>query len=358
MGGAPAGGGGGTDSDSDGIEDSNDNCPGTANADQANADGDDYGDVCDNCPNTSNNSQTNSDGDTLGDACDNCPSVDNEDQANADGDSAGDTCDNCPADVNDDQADVDTDGVGDVCDNCPNDANADQADSDTDGVGDACESAPPPDPDVSITSGNSPIDENGGVSTITVTLSEAHTSQDVTVNFGTGGTFEAGDYTLSDTSVTILQGSTQETVTVTAHDDADTDDEVVVVSINTATNANIVSPDTYSVTITDDDAAPTMHVAALMGNATGGPFWDAKVTITVVDGDGNAIEGAAVSGVWDLDGSTGSCTTNASGKCDVKKIGISPSVSSITFTVAGVAKGSYEYKSDENVQTSITVDEP
>ena len=275
-----------------------------------------------------------------------------------DGDSAGDACDNCPVDANDDQADFDTDGVGDVCDNCPNDANADQADSDTDGVGDACESAPPPDPDVSITSGNSPIDENEGVSTITVSLSEAHTSQNVTVNFGTGGTFETGDFTLSDTSVTILQGATQETITVTAHDDTDTEDEVVIVSINAATNADVGSTDTYSVTITDDDEAPTMHVAALSGSAGGHPHWDATVTIMVVDGDGSVLEGAAVSGVWNLDSSTGSCTTNASGKCDVEKIGISPSVSSITFTVAGVAKGSYEYKSDENVQTSITVDEP
>ena len=47
----------------------------------------------DNCPATANPDQANSDGDALGDACDNCPTVDNPDQANCDGDLLGDVCD-------------------------------------------------------------------------------------------------------------------------------------------------------------------------------------------------------------------------------------------------------------------------
>ncbi|WP_372793477.1 MopE-related protein, partial [Lutibacter sp.] len=59
-----------TDSDGDGILDNIDNCPATANADQADADGDGIGDVCDNCSTTINPNQADMDGDGIGDACD------------------------------------------------------------------------------------------------------------------------------------------------------------------------------------------------------------------------------------------------------------------------------------------------
>jgi hypothetical protein len=45
------------DSDHDGIDDSLDNCPFTANPDQLDADGDGVGDVCDNCVATANADQ-------------------------------------------------------------------------------------------------------------------------------------------------------------------------------------------------------------------------------------------------------------------------------------------------------------
>lgn len=40
------------DGDNDGVADGNDNCPGTANPDQADTDGDGIGNACDPCPNT------------------------------------------------------------------------------------------------------------------------------------------------------------------------------------------------------------------------------------------------------------------------------------------------------------------
>jgi len=159
----------GPDSDSDGVCDAGDNCPDSANPDQADADGDGAGDACDvctndpnddadndgicegsgylppktgendNCPDTANTDQANADGDGWGDVCDNCPNTANTDQADADSDTVGDVCDNCPNTANTDQADADSDTVGDVCDNCPNTANPDQADADGDGAGDACD---------------------------------------------------------------------------------------------------------------------------------------------------------------------------------------------------------------------------
>jgi len=118
-----------TDTDEDGVCDADDNCPDTANEDQADSDGDGIGDVCEEevCP-------EDTDGDGVCDDDDNCPAVSNPDQADSDGDGVGDACEesNC-------ESDTDEDGICDEDDNCPMTANPDQADSDEDGIGDVCE---------------------------------------------------------------------------------------------------------------------------------------------------------------------------------------------------------------------------
>jgi len=153
------------DADSDNVGDVCDNCPDDANEDQSDVDNDGVGDVCqdgdedgvtdseDNCPATPNAGQEDGDADNIGDACDNCETVSNEDQADADGDTIGDVCedededgvfdvsDNCVGVSNGDQSDSDEDGAGDACDNCPDVANPDQADRDEDGMGNACDMA-------------------------------------------------------------------------------------------------------------------------------------------------------------------------------------------------------------------------
>ena len=58
------------DTDFDGIPDSLDNCPLTANPNQADADGDGIGDVCDNCTLVPNTNQLDADGDGYGNLCD------------------------------------------------------------------------------------------------------------------------------------------------------------------------------------------------------------------------------------------------------------------------------------------------
>jgi hypothetical protein len=129
------------DSDGDGLCDAVDNCPLDPNPDQTDTDGDGEGDICDNCPVTAG-PHPDPDADGLGDGCDNCPSVANPGQEDVDGDGVGDACDVCPSIADAAQPDGDGDGVGDACDNCVLTANPAQANADGDDLGDACDNCP------------------------------------------------------------------------------------------------------------------------------------------------------------------------------------------------------------------------
>jgi hypothetical protein len=103
----------GSDSDGDGIDDSQDNCPKLFNPVrpmdnmvQSDLDSDGAGDACDVCPNDPNTTT--------------CTQINPNDR---DHDGFINTADNCPDAANPQQSDGDSDGKGDACDPCPSDAN-------------------------------------------------------------------------------------------------------------------------------------------------------------------------------------------------------------------------------------------
>jgi hypothetical protein len=114
------------DSDDDGINNQDDNCPLVFNPDQTDTDGDGEGDACD----------ADDDNDGVPDGSDNCPLIANPGQEDNDGDDIGNVCDPTPDPVDDDR---DDDGILNDDDNCPDTPNADQKDTDGDGQGDACD---------------------------------------------------------------------------------------------------------------------------------------------------------------------------------------------------------------------------
>lgn len=117
------------------LDDSNNSATTTVTV-YADTDSDGIADVIDICPGFDDNVDTDSDG--FPDGCDVCPDLYNPNhQMDTDGDGVGDVCDVCPG--FDDNLDVDVDGIADGCDNCPDVANSSQVDTDSDGTGDACD---------------------------------------------------------------------------------------------------------------------------------------------------------------------------------------------------------------------------
>ncbi|MBU1145946.1 thrombospondin type 3 repeat-containing protein [Patescibacteria group bacterium] len=148
------------DSDGDGVIDKNDNCPNMANSDQTDTDNDGVGNVCDSDDDNDGLTDTkeqeigtdpldsDTDDDGILDGQDNCPKTANQNQADKDSDGIGDVCDSVdnstppPSSGGGSSSPIDTDGdgVADGRDNCRTVANASQADNDKDGIGDACDS--------------------------------------------------------------------------------------------------------------------------------------------------------------------------------------------------------------------------
>ena len=94
----------------------------------------------------------------------------------------------------------------------------------------------PPTPTVSLSIVNAQLAENGGVGTVTATLSAAH-GQDVLIDLGFSGTASPSDFTASAAGITVPTGSTSGTITITSNDDTvDEADETVVVDITNVTN--------------------------------------------------------------------------------------------------------------------------
>ncbi|RSC95022.1 thrombospondin type 3 repeat-containing protein [Tenacibaculum singaporense] len=183
------------DADNDGVLNGVDNCPNTANPDQADVDGNGIGDVC-----------QDTDGDGILDINDNCPTKANPDQADADNNGIGDAC-----------QDTDGDGVMDNVDNCLTTANADQADGNGDGVGDVCDTSYKNADNISIkTTSETCADENDGK--ITVNVKQTFLSYTVTVK-GTSTDVSEQLTTESITFSNLVPGAYEVCVKVNDRDD-------------------------------------------------------------------------------------------------------------------------------------------
>ena len=119
-------------------------------------------------------------------------------------------------------------------------------------------------PSVTITSSSSSIAENGGTSTLTISLSKAAAADiAATLSFSSTATL-ATDFSAVQT-VTILKGTTSKTVTVTSIDDSVYEgNETLKATISSISTASYVigSASSTTVSITEDESVPQVQLAS------------------------------------------------------------------------------------------------
>lgn len=138
---------------------------------------------------------------------------------------------------------------------------------------------------------NAATETDATVVTVTATTSAAVTG-DQTVSLGVSGTgITAGDYTLSNATITIPNGSTTGTVTFTIVDDADVEGpETATLTISNPSSGLVLgSTIAQNITIADNDAppAPTVNLSVSANSGT-----EAAATVITV----TATASAAVTG--------------------------------------------------------------
>ncbi|MBD2204306.1 cadherin-like domain-containing protein [Calothrix sp. FACHB-1219] len=133
---------------------------------------------------------------------------------------------------------------------------------------------------------NLSVSSNSGSETeqtiITVTATVSNTvSGDQTVNLGVTGTgITTGDYTLSNSVITIPNGATSGSVTFTVVDDAvfeGTETAAITIS-NPSSDITLGSTTTVNIAIADNDSAPTTRIHEIQGAAHRSPLVGQNVT--------------------------------------------------------------------------------
>lgn len=139
-------------------------------------------------------------------------------------------------------------------------------------------------PTVTLGLTSSPFAENGGVATITATLS-AVSGQNVTVNLGFTGTASGSDYTASGTSIFIPAGSTSGSITLSGLNDAFNEaTETVIVDITGVTNGMESGTQQVTASITDNDPTPTVFFTTASQSGTEGNTLTITAQLSAVSG--------------------------------------------------------------------------
>lgn len=101
----------------------------------------------------------------------------------------------------------------------------------------------------------------------------------------------------------------------------------------------------------------TVSIADLSGStATRKSGWTATITVTVADSANAAVFAATVSGSWST-GSSGGCTTAASGRCSFS-LNVGRKAASVSWTVSGITHATLTYDPQRNQQSTVTLARP
>ena len=174
-------------------------------------------------------------------------------------------------------------------------------------------------PAVTLALSDGSIGEDGGVSTVTATVTPASAAAfTVTVAAAAVSPAVAADFELSANRVlSFAENATTSTGTVTitgVDNDVDAADKTVTVS-GTVSAAGVTAPATRTLTLEDDDAAPTVTVADAA--ATEGDKVEFVVTLSAVSGRDVTVDYATSVATGD-DATSGTDFTAASGMLEIE----------------------------------------
>ena len=224
----------------------------------------------------------------------------------------------------------------------------------------------------------SPIAENRGTSTVTVTSSIISSSTiTVTLSAGGGATATAGgvDYSLGSSSLVIAAGSSTQTTTITSVDDNITEgNEAVVLDITAVSGGGAAesgTPQQIAVTITDDDSAGftlSKTTASVAETGTTDTFTvvlnsepTANVTLTLSDNDSTEVLYPS-SLVFSTGNWSTSQTVTLTGKDDDVDDGnrstlltLTPSSTDSNFNAPGLAAQTMTVTTSDNDNAGFTI---
>ncbi len=114
-----------------------------------------------------------------------------------------------------------------------------------------------------------------------------------------------------------------------------------------------------NVKVSNSQTLTVINVGSLSQTTSTGRIgkWNAEVIISILDGSGSPLPGATVLLVWS-DGVKVTCTTDANGKCTIKRSNIAKTVSNLTLSVSDVTLPGYVYDPTAAANTSVTVYKP
>lgn len=141
-------------------------------------------------------------------------------------------------------------------------------------------------PTVNFSSASQTVSEAVGSVTVGVALSKTYPI-DVDVPFTVSGTASnPADHDLAPSTLTVPAGATTANITFNVvNDSLDEDNETVILTMGTPTNANLGTTKIHTVTITDDDPSPTVaFTAASQSVSEGAGTATTKVTLSAVSG--------------------------------------------------------------------------
>ncbi len=135
-------------------------------------------------------------------------------------------------------------------------------------------------PTVAFSAASQSAAESAGAVTATIQLSAA-SGLPITVPFTVTGTAKAGtDYSITSSPMAIPAGSTTGTVTITLIDDkVFKGDRTVILTLGTPTNTELGAISVHTLTITDDDPAPSFTLTVVKG--TGSGTYQAGTTVAI-----------------------------------------------------------------------------